>query len=92
MGTRRSSLFNEIIICQIIFTNQFPNREAISNLFELCGRRRKQQNLQFIVQAVFGGCYRWVLDAVCETVEWLDQPLGFESLALRPSLDNPKIA
>jgi len=32
---------------------------------------------------VFGGCFQWVLDAVCETVEWLSQPLGFESLALR---------
>jgi hypothetical protein len=32
---------------------------------------------------VFGGCCQWVLDAVCETVEWLSQPLGFDSLALR---------
>jgi hypothetical protein len=33
--------------------------------------------------AVFGGCFQWVLGTVCETVEWLSQPLGFESLALR---------
>lgn len=45
------------------------------------------QNLQFMVQAVFGGCYQWVLDAACQAVEWLDQPLGFNSLALRSSLD-----
>ena len=31
----------------------------------------------------FGGCCQWVLDAVCQTVEWLSQPLGFESLTLR---------
>jgi hypothetical protein len=32
---------------------------------------------------VFGGCFQWVLDAACEAVEWLSQPSGFESLALR---------
>ena|GEM_PF-6454681 len=49
------------------------------------------QPLQFVVRTVFGGCFQWVLDAVCETVEWLDQPLGFESFALRSSLDNEKM-
>ena len=29
-----------------------------------------------------GGCCQWVLDTVCQTVEWLHQPLGFDSLAL----------
>jgi len=36
-----------------------------------------------LLQAVFGGCYQWVLDTACQAVEWLRQPLGFESLALR---------
>lgn len=35
----------------------------------------------------FGGYYQWVLDVVCETVEWPYQPLGFNSLALRTALD-----
>jgi hypothetical protein len=37
---------------------------------------------------VFGGCFQWVLDAACEAVEWLSQPLGFESLALRSHSTN----
>jgi hypothetical protein len=38
---------------------------------------------------LFGGYFQWVLDTVCETVEWLHQPLGFDSLALRAALDRP---
>ena len=34
-----------------------------------------------------GGYFQWVLDAVCETVEWSHQLLGFDSLALRAALD-----
>jgi hypothetical protein len=34
-----------------------------------------------------GECCQWVLDTVFHTVEWLSQPLGFDSLALRLSLD-----
>jgi hypothetical protein len=37
----------------------------------------------FCVQPASGGCCQWVLAAACEAVEWLSQPLGFESLALR---------
>ena len=33
-----------------------------------------------------GGYCQWVLDVVCETVEWSYQPLGFNSLALRSAL------
>jgi hypothetical protein len=29
-----------------------------------------------------GGCCQWVLDAACQAVEWLHQPLGFNSLTL----------
>lgn len=29
-----------------------------------------------------GGRYQWVLDAVCEAVEWTSQPLRFESAVL----------
>ena len=29
-----------------------------------------------------GWCCQWVLDTVLQTVEWLHQPLGFDSLAL----------
>jgi hypothetical protein len=36
---------------------------------------------------LFGGYFQWVLDAVCETVEWPHQPLGVNSLALRAALD-----
>jgi hypothetical protein len=32
---------------------------------------------------VFGGRCQWVLDAARQAVEWLSQPLGFESLVLR---------
>jgi hypothetical protein len=39
--------------------------------------------LQSLVQAAFGGCCQWVLDTACQAVEWLSQPLGFESLTLR---------
>jgi len=35
----------------------------------------------------FGGYFQWVLDAACEAVEWSYQPLGFNSLALRTTLD-----
>jgi len=35
---------------------------------------------------VFGGYFQWVLDTVCETVEWPYQPLGFDYLALRSAL------
>ena len=35
---------------------------------------------------MFGGCCQWVLDVVCETVEWPYQPFGFDSLALRQVL------
>ena len=38
-----------------------------------------------------GECCQWVLDAVFHTVEWLSQPLGFNSLALRLSLDDRKL-
>jgi hypothetical protein len=34
-----------------------------------------------------GGYFQWVLDAVRETVEWPNDPLGFNSLALRMALD-----
>ena len=35
-----------------------------------------------------GECCQWVLDADSQPVEWLRQPLGFDSLALRQSLDD----
>jgi len=38
-----------------------------------------------------GECCQWVLDAVFHTVEWLSQPLGFDSLALRQALDDIKL-
>jgi hypothetical protein len=38
-----------------------------------------------------GECCQWVLDTVFHTVEWLSQPLGFDSLALRQSLDDVKL-
>jgi hypothetical protein len=31
----------------------------------------------------FGGRCQWVLDTARQAVEWLGQPLGFESLTLR---------
>ena len=34
-----------------------------------------------------GGRCQWVLDAICEIVEWLSQPLRFESVVLRTALD-----
>jgi hypothetical protein len=37
---------------------------------------------------LFGGYFQWVLDAAArETVERPNQPLGFNSLALRTALD-----
>src|SRR6266542_3267476 len=30
-----------------------------------------------------GECCQWALDGVCKTIEWLRQPLGFDSLTLR---------
>jgi|HubBroStandDraft_2_1064218.scaffolds.fasta_scaffold05885_2 hypothetical protein len=38
-----------------------------------------------------GGYFQWVLDAACEAVERPNQPLGFDSLALRSALDQPII-
>ena len=38
-----------------------------------------------------GECCQWVLDTVFHPVEWLSQPLGFDSLALRQSLDDMKL-
>jgi hypothetical protein len=69
-----------------------PNREAIPSLFAMEPANRQPQLLQFLVQTVFGGCFQWVLDAACQAVEWLSQPLGFKSLALRSSLDQSKFA
>jgi len=39
----------------------------------------------FLRQSTSGGCFQWVLDAACQAVEWLSQPLGFDSLILRRS-------
>jgi len=39
-----------------------------------------------------GECCQWVLDADSQPVEWLCQPLGFDSLALRQSLDDLQFA
>jgi len=59
--------------------NSGPSTDLVCN--SRCLQSPPQYNLRR--RAVFGGCFRWVLDAVCETVEWLSQPLGFDSLALR---------
>ena len=32
-----------------------------------------------------GGRFQWVLDAACHAVEWLSQPLRFDSVVLRTS-------
>ena len=34
------------------------------------------------MRATFRGCLQWVLDAARQAVEWLSQPLGFDSLTL----------
>jgi hypothetical protein len=39
------------------------------------------------MQTSFGGYFQWVVGAACEAVEWPNQPLGFNSLALRTALD-----
>jgi hypothetical protein len=38
-------------------------------------------------QVASGGRFQWVLDAACEAVEWLRQPLRFDSVVLRTALD-----
>jgi hypothetical protein len=60
-----------------LIRNQIPKK--VSN------RRHPPQPSRYNLhkQPAFGGCYQWVLGAVCQTVEWLNQPLGFDSLALR---------
>ncbi len=52
------------------------------NLFFSIHAHELLRKLEFsFAGSVWRGC-QWVLDAVRETVEWLSQPLGFESLAL----------
>ena len=46
------------------------------------GLSRVAGTIQSPLQAEFRGCFQWVLDAACQAVEWLSQPLGFESLTL----------
>ena len=48
---------------------------------------RAVAHLVATIVAPSGECCHWVLDVVLQTVEWLSQPLGFESLTLRRSLD-----
>ncbi len=45
--------------------------------------RQRIQLRCFLRRRLSGGYFQWVLDTVCEMVEWSYQPLGFESLALR---------
>lgn len=40
-----------------------------------------------IEKVASGGRCKWVLDAASQTVEWLGQPLRFESVILRTALD-----
>ena len=44
-------------------------------------------NYNLAARITFGGCCQWAMDAVRQTVERLYQPLEFDSLALRTSLD-----
>lgn len=67
-----------------------PNVHGISTLVYRANRNLPAGWRGFNLEAswaVFGGYYQWVLDAVCETVEWPHQPLGFDSLAHRALLD-----
>jgi hypothetical protein len=52
-----------------------------------CGiaRSEGQENSEFGWVASGGRC-QWVLDATCHVVEWLGQPLRFESVVLRTAL------
>ena len=52
------------------------------NLTLQIGLSRVAGTIQSPLQAEFRGCFQWVLDAACQAVEWLSQPLGFESLTL----------
>ena len=40
----------------------------------------------------FGGRYQWVLDAIFQMVEWIRQPLRFDSVVLRTALDLDSVA
>ena len=41
----------------------------------------------YVKQTASGGRCQWVLDAICEIVEWPSQPLRFDSVVLRTALD-----
>src|SRR5271155_2720920 len=68
--------------------NTFPKQhssEVKKHELHVCRSMLKLQSLRWTPS---GECCQWVLDAVSHTVEWLSQPLGFESLTLRRSLDD----
>lgn len=66
------------------FFHLVPNRETQRNILGvaavdlICPHR-----MEAAQDGGCGGCCQWVLAAACEAVEWLRQPLGFKSLALR---------
>jgi hypothetical protein len=57
-----------------------------SDYFRGIANARREADIDF-KQIASGGRCQWVLDAVCRTVEWLSQPLRFNSVVLRTALD-----
>lgn len=53
-----------------------------------CSSMQHDSEIQSSWRQTSGECCQWVLDALSQSVEWLCQPLGFEPLTLRRSLDD----
>ena len=76
-SAQRTSLEPESFTCSSVVTRSAHSRIGtrsgfiFSHLIECLWLL-----LQLFTQAASGGCFQWVLGAVCETVEWPHQPLG----------------
>jgi len=57
-----------------------------SGYFRRIANAEGKANIE-VRQIAPGGCCQWVLDAICEIVEWPSQPLRFDSVVLRTALD-----
>ena len=59
-----------------------PNSAPSPKLFASLSRLMPPARLEFTLRTAFRWCCQWVLDAAREAVEWLYQPLRFDSVAL----------
>jgi hypothetical protein len=62
---------------------RFPNLGIADTDFRGLAVTDPKSNTRTRIDVRLGGRCQWVLDAVCQTVEWPSQPLRFDSVVLR---------